>query len=427
MRGFGVPFQDLQIRSIRPTSVDREGIRDRLRLTVVAAGNALLGVPALLLLVLTIVGLSLVPIGVGIGFLGLVAPAMAVLTGVHRSVSGALLGVDIREGYADTSGRNILGRAYVWLRDSARWRDFAFCAFSTTGGFALSLLVPAFLVSPAVYFLGLVIDGGWTWFWLLALVSGPQLVLWWLLTPALVQARARADQGILDVTRTQQLERRVEKITALRAETVDHSAAEIRRIERDLHDGPQARIVSLGINLSRAEQLIARDPAAAEALLREARESTAGTLEELRSLVRDIHPPVLAERGLSGAIEALTLVLDIPVTLTDTLTGRPPPPVETAVYFAVAECLANIVKHAAAGCGWISLSHADGVLRTVVGDDGEGRADPSGSGLSGVRKRLDTFDGNMVLESPTGGPTTVTMEVSCVLLSPRTMPSSARD
>lgn len=426
MNGLGVSLQDLQIRSLRPTSVDREAILHRLRLTLVAGGSALLAVPALLLLVLAIVGLSLVPVGIGIGILGLVVPGMALLTGVHRTVSGALLGTDVRNGYADTSGRSLLGRTFVWLRDPARWRDLAFCAFSATGGFALSLFVLSLLASPVGYLLGLVIDGGWTWVLLLIFVSGPQLVLWWLLTPALVRARALADRGILGVTRTRQLERRVEEVTASRSETLDHSAAEIRRIERDLHDGPQARIVSLGIHLSRAEQLIARDPAAAEALLREAREATVDTLEELRSLVRGIHPPVLAERGLAGAIEALTLVLDIPVTLTGTLAGRPPAPVETAVYFAVAECLANTTKHADASRSWIRLAHADGLLQAVVGDDGKGGADPSGSGLSGVRTRLEAFDGTLAIHSPPGGPTTVTMEVPCVLTAPTTTPSPER-
>jgi len=418
VNGLVARFGDLRITALRPTSVDRDGVAQRLRLTLVAGASALLAVPALLLTVLTVVGVALLPVGVGIGLLGVVIPGIALLTAAHRAVSGALLGTDVRPGYADDSGRTLLGRTFVWLRDPARWRDVVFCALSSTGGLGLSLFVPALLAAPVLYLLGLIIGGGWTWFWLLILASGPQLVLWWVLTPALVWARAMADRAILDVPRTRQLERRVEVVTSSRAQALDHTAAEIRRIERDLHDGPQARIVSLGMHLSRAEQLIASDPAAAEALLREARGSTVDALAELRSLVRGIHPPVLAERGLDGAVEALTLVLDTPVTLTGTLAGRPPAPIETAVYFAVAECLANASKHAEASRSWIRLTHADGLLHVVVGDDGRGGADPSGLGLAGVRTRLEAFDGTLVVQSPVGGPTTVTMQVPCVLATP---------
>lgn len=426
MSVLSIPAQDLRIRSIRPTAVERTTVLHRLRLTLIATVNVVLGVPALLLLILTIVGGLLVPIGVGVGLLGLVVPATARLTRLHRAISSALLGATIAAGYADTSQRRLLSTAWIWLRDPARWRDIAFCAFSATGGFALSLLVVSLLISPVVYLIGLLLDGGWTWL-LLMFVSGLQVVAWWLLTPALVQARALAERGILDVNRTLQLERRVQDVTASRAETLDHSAAELRRIERDLHDGPQARIVALGMSLSRAEQLITHDPDAAEALLRQARGATADMLDELRSLVRDIHPPVLADRGLTGAIEALVLVVDTPVTLTAPLSGRPPPPVETAVYFAVAEGLANTAKHANATRSWVTLSHSEGVLRAVVGDDGRGGAIASGSGLSGVQRRLAAFDGTLTIDSPIGGPTILTIEVPCVLSSPRTTPFSEKD
>ncbi len=134
---------------------------------------------------------------------------------------------------------------------------------------------------------------------------------------------------------------------------------------------------------------------------------------------------MLADRGLAGAIGSLALDMAIPVEVSGRLDGRPPEPVESAVYFAVAECLANIVKHAAAQHAWISLAHEDGVLRAIVGDDGRGGADPdSGTGMLGVMRRLAAFDGTMRLSSPAGGPTVVTLEVPCVLSSPKTTPSS---
>jgi signal transduction histidine kinase len=134
---------------------------------------------------------------------------------------------------------------------------------------------------------------------------------------------------------------------------------------------------------------------------------------------------VLADRGLGGAIEALALDMSIPVEVTAGVNGRPPAPIESAVYFAVAECLANVVRHSRAKQGWITLSHDAGVLTAVVGDDGRGGADPgSGTGMLGVMRRLAAFDGTMRVSSPAGGPTVVTLEVPCALSSPKTTPSS---
>ena len=136
-------------------------------------------------------------------------------------------------------------------------------------------------------------------------------------------------------------------------------------------------------------------------------------------------PGVLPSQALGGAIEALALDMSIPVEVTAGVSGRPPDPIESAVYFAVAECLANVVKHAGARHAWIVLAHEDGLLRAIVGDDGRGSADPeSGTGMLGVMRRLAAFDGTMRLSSPVGGPTVVTLEVPCALSSPKTTPSS---
>jgi signal transduction histidine kinase len=209
---------------------------------------------------------------------------------------------------------------------------------------------------------------------------------------------------------------------------VDHSTAELRRLERDLHDGPQAQLASLGMSIGLAEQLMSTDPEQAARLLAEAKAVTVTALDDLRSVVRGIHPPALADRGLVGGVEALAMQLAVPVTVAADLPGRPPAPVEAAAYFAVAECFANAVKHAHATRITVSLSHDGRVLHLVVRDDGRGGATVTpGSGLEGVSRRLRTFDGSMDLDSPHGGPTTVRLEIPCALSSPRTTPSSARD
>jgi signal transduction histidine kinase len=214
-------------------------------------------------------------------------------------------------------------------------------------------------------------------------------------------------------------------LTESRAESIDHSATELRRIERDLHDGAQARLVAASMSLGLAEDLFATDPELAQRLVAEARSTTGAALGDLRSVVRGIHPPVLADRGLSGAVEALALDMAIPVTVEHDLDGRPPAPVESAVYFAIAECLANTGKHAHAAHGWVDLRHRDGVLTAVVGDDGRGGAEPDqGTGMRGVMRRLSAFDGTMRVSSPDRGPTVVTLEVPCALSSPKTTPSS---
>ncbi|HET6940234.1 MAG TPA: ATP-binding protein, partial [Nocardioides sp.] len=153
-------------------------------------------------------------------------------------------------------------------------------------------------------------------------------------------------------------------------------------------------------------------------------------IADLRSVVRGIHPPVLADRGLEGAVRALALDMAVPVEVIGELAGRPPAPVESAIYFAVAECLANSTKHAGHEHAWVELHHEHDLLRVVVGDDGRGGADVGkGTGMRGVMRRLAAFDGTMAVSSPDAGPTIVTMEVPCVLApvssSPRTTPSSA--
>ncbi len=225
------------------------------------------------------------------------------------------------------------------------------------------------------------------------------------------------------------LRQRVRQLTETRADAVDAQAAELRRIERDLHDGVQARLVAMGLNLGAAEHLMERDPEAAKALLAQSREASATALRELRGLVRGIHPPVLAERGLSDAVRALAMDCPLRAEVTEDLPGRAEAAVESALYFAVSELLTNAVKHAGAERVWIDLHHNGEALRVQVTDDGAGGADPAapaGSGLCGVERRLGTFDGVLAVSSPRGGPTIVTLELPCALSSPRISTSSGK-
>jgi len=221
--------------------------------------------------------------------------------------------------------------------------------------------------------------------------------------------------------RAQQLTQRVQTLTRTRSDAVDTAAAELRRIERDLHDGAQARLVAVGMSLQAAERLFASNPDAALALVAEAKESSSRALTELRDLVRGIYPPVLADRGLGDAIRALILDAPLPVVLDIDLPAEVDLPVASAVYFSVAEALANVTKHAAARSVRIQVSHSGGMLRAVVTDDGAGGADPEqGTSLAGVERRLATFDGILAVSSPPGGPTIVVIEVPCALSSAKT-------
>ncbi|MFJ5235047.1 sensor histidine kinase [Kitasatospora sp. NPDC088391] len=224
-----------------------------------------------------------------------------------------------------------------------------------------------------------------------------------------------------------ELSERVAQLTETRADAVDAQAAELRRIERDLHDGAQARLVAIGLTLGTIEHLMASDQEAARELLAEAREASAKALQELRDLVRGIHPPVLAERGLPDAVRELALTAPVQTEVTVSLPGRPEASLETAVYFSVSELLANVAKHARAGNAWVDVLYRAGRLRVVVTDDGHGGARlEGGGGLRGIERRLGTFDGVISLDSPVGGPTTITMELPCVLSSPRISTSFAK-
>jgi signal transduction histidine kinase len=238
-----------------------------------------------------------------------------------------------------------------------------------------------------------------------------------LLMPRLVTWGADAELS----RRAQALAHRVDRLTQTRTGASEVAVAELRRIERDLHDGAQARLVAVGMSLRAAEQLMPTSPDAALALVAEARQTSSRALADLRDLVRGIYPPVLADRGLADAVRALALDTALAVNVDVDVPEEPPMPVAAAVYFGIAEAITNAVVHAAASTVLVQVAQAGDMLRVQVTDDGHGGADPSlGTGLAGVERRLAAFDGILAVSSPAGGPTIVAIEVPCGLSSAKT-------
>ncbi|GII32519.1 sensor histidine kinase [Planotetraspora mira] len=297
-------------------------------------------------------------------------------------------------------------RMRTWWRDPATWRDLRFTGIApVTAGVIASIPLagvaaavfgfsqPA-LTSRLIGLLGLVV----------AVAGAPYA--WRSAEPVAVR--------FLGASPAMMLAERVDELTAQRADTTVAQAAEIRRIERDLHDGAQARLVALGLSLATVEKLMEADPDQAKALLREARAGATTSLTELRELVKGINPPVLSERGLIDAVRALALDSPLEATVSADVRLRLDPPIESALYFGVAELVTNAAKHAHATRALISITRDDTGIVVDVEDDGRGGAGArAGGGLAGLRRRLAVFDGTLEITSPAGGPTRVRMAVPC--------------
>ncbi|QWF80403.1 sensor histidine kinase [Amycolatopsis sp. CA-230715] len=311
------------------------------------------------------------------------------------------------------------------LRDGATWRDLL-AGFVTPITALVLCAVPAGLLGYGGFEIFRALRGERPWWLILAGIAAALIGL--AVSPVLARWQALAAKWLLRPTEAARLVQRVKRVEATRTDATVAQAEELRRIERDLHDGVQSRLVAMGMKLGAVEALIDTDPEAAKKLAAELRESSSATLTELRQLVRGIHPPVLSERGLADAVRALALDSPLKVAVAVDLPGRIERPVEGSVYFAVAELLGNAAKHGAHHAE-IGLDHRDDLLRVVVTDDGDGGADPArGTGLRGIERRLGAFDGKFALTSPPGGPTKVLMEIPCQLdpepSSPRTSTSS---
>ncbi|MFC6016732.1 sensor histidine kinase [Plantactinospora solaniradicis] len=388
-------------------------------------------------------GHLLISAGLGLAAQGLLPlTAFALLLCLLPPLGGPVLGFVVRltRRLADTQRRRIgpripspyagpPGRIREILAEAAFWRDAGWLAGQAVACFVAMLVValwPAGLqgfVIPLLYLLlpadlELVFQGmpvTSTPRSLIAVPLGVVLLVAAYFAPRAFRAgEARLARRLLTPTAAARLSARVEQLVETRTAVVDASAAELRRIERDLHDGAQARLVALTMNLGMAEDMFDSDPGAARAMLADARAGAHSAMSELRDLVRGIHPPMLADRGLVGAAEALAMASPVPVDLDLRLGRRLSAPVESAAYFVLAEALANAIKHAVATRITMSIVDEEVRLRLRVRDDGRGGADGSlGTGLRGIARRLGAFDGTVTVTSPTGGPTEVEAVLPC--------------
>jgi len=234
------------------------------------------------------------------------------------------------------------------------------------------------------------------------------------LSSAVASLDARAARSLLGPSRAEELQHRVEHLTETRAGVVDAADAERRRLERDLHDGTQQRLVSLAMNLGMARAQASSAEEAQQAIA-EAHEEAKAALAELRDLIRGLHPAVLEDRGLDAALSGVAARMPIPVRLTvDGLARRPSPVIEAVAYFVVSEGLANIAKHAQASQAEVFVQRSGDRLHVIVTDDGVGGADPArGTGLTGLARRAQSVDGTFEVVRPPGGPTVLSVDLPC--------------
>ncbi|MER0246040.1 sensor domain-containing protein [Streptomyces sp. HSW2009] len=416
-------------------------MRVRNALTATAQGFALMFITlvgSITLFVFSVLSLVFIVLGLGLITTPYVTAAVRGFANWRRRTAADWAGITIPEPYRpfpDLPRRGLAGvveRTTLILKDPASWRDLLWLFTDMIVGFVLALLAFVFIpygiygpVLAAGVWEPIVNSGGGEWYAfvpvtsqytanLAALVGLGLIVLGVFTSPAFRQGHFHVCRGLLAPTPQMVLAARVERLTTTRHDAVDSSAAELRRIERDLHDGAQARLVAMGMSLGTIEALIEKDPQQAKKMLSMARANSAEALSELRDLVRGIHPPVLAERGLGDAVRALALRMALPVEVDVELPGRFEEPVESAAYFAISEVLTNAAKHSGARRVWLDVHYADGALRMAVTDNGRGGADTAGgTGLTGIERRLGAFDGLLAISSPAGGPTMVTMEIPC--------------
>jgi signal transduction histidine kinase len=391
-------------------------------------------VPALL-------GMCLLPLvlllAFGVPGLPWVAGRIRVLTNVERRRAAKVLGQPIREPSTPLAADPY--RQYVALmRSTSVWRDIAWMVVhGITGVFVAVLSVEFWIGIP--WYLALPF-----WWWTqkpgtlgagLQIYTWPQAIayplvmaafltalqLW--LQPRLARLQGWCAARLLGPTRRTELAARVESLTETRAQALEAHGAELRRIERDLHDGTQAQLVGAALRLGLADQSFDADPGSARKLMLDARAGIEDALAELRDVIRGIHPPILTDRGLAGAVRALAAGRPMPVAVEIPEPDRRcPAAVEAAAYFVVAEALTNVAKHSGAAHAWVSIRHVSvrhhgPYLTVAVQDDGRGGADPAeGSGLAGIRRRVAALDGvTRIGTRPDGSGTSVEVELPCGL------------
>ncbi|MFD9907452.1 sensor histidine kinase [Streptomyces sp. NPDC059063] len=337
------------------------------------------------------------------------------IAGAKRRTVGRWSGEEIPEAYTPLTG-GLMERVRAAVQDPGTYRDLLWLLAHFAYGWIL------LYVALLLWVFGALVDGVWC-----GLLRRGAVVL--PLIARVAELDAAWSRALLTPTpearRSAELAERVEKLTATRADAVAAHGAELRRIERDLHDGAQARLVALSMRVGLAKRAYDHDPEAARRLLDDAQDQAEQALTELRHVVRGIHPPILTDRGLVGALRALAASSGLDVTVRDDgVEGgtRAPAAVEAAAYFVAAEALTNAAKHSGARRASVELSRLSrelsrerAGLRLVVRDEGCGGADEAGgSGLLGMRRRVAALDGIMEVNSPAGGPTVIEVELPCV-------------
>jgi len=391
-------------------------------------GGLLIGIPVLLIVTIGLaLGVGLAVVWAGLPILAAVYWFCGWFARAERARFALLLGADIPAPPAPRrDGRwwRLLWRA---VTAGAFWRSvcYALLRLPVATGQAVFVLVPwslglALVTLPAcswalpgggAHLGGFLLPG-----YLLAAgaVAGAALLLaapW--VTAVLAAGDAALARWLLGSPARSELTARIGELETSRAAVVDAAEAERRRIERDLHDGAQQRLVSLAMELGRAKAKFAADPEAAGLIVTQAHEQAKAALAELRYLVRGVHPPVLTDRGLDAALSGLAALSPVPVTVRVDLPRRPSAQLEAIAYFVVAEALTNVAKHARASGAGVSVGLTGGLLSVVITDDGAGGADPAGQGLSGLAGRVAGVDGRLRITSPPGGPTTIEVELPC--------------
>jgi signal transduction histidine kinase len=384
---------------------------------------------------------TMVSLGAGllVTFLGIpvLAAGLAGCRGfgaLERARARGLLGLEVADPEPLRTKRNgALGWMGAVLKSGTSWRTVLYAVLQ------LPWAVLSFGVAVVFWVYGWALLTYPLWFWLFPMYGGQgglQLygdeqhrvfldnpfeitvtalvgLLFTLASPWIVRALTTVDrlmvQGLLGPTR---LSARVVELESDRGVVVDTAAADLRRIERDLHDGAQARLVALAMDLGLAKEKLTEDPQAAARMVGEAHGEVKTALQELRDLARGIHPAVLTDRGLDAALSSVATRCTVPVRVEVDLTERPAAAIEGIAYFTVSELLQNISKHSGARSASVDVWRIEDRLMLQVEDDGRGGADASaGSGLAGLAGRLDAVDGILVVDSPAGGPTRVTAEL----------------
>ncbi|MFI0815961.1 sensor histidine kinase [Streptomyces sp. NPDC021098] len=394
---------------------------------LLSGGTALVGLLGLYAL-LFVFALSL--LGPGLLLLPASLSRLRRSADAHRRRAAEVLGTGIGSDYRVPKG-GLLVQAHTMLTDRATYADLAWLPLHALLGLfncalALGLCVGAvswlttplwWLLVPRVQFLFWEVSS-WTDSLAAVAVGLAYAALAAFLVPTLARSHARMTRFLLKARRRKvALARRIEELTASRAEALDAHAAELRRIERDLHDGAQAGLVSISLHLGLIKQAVTRHPEQLPEMIGRTHELAEQALAQLRQAVRAIFPPILVDRGLAEAVRSLVAACQVPTELDvemATAGGRAPIAVESAAYFVVAEALTNVAKHSGATEAQVRLHTTRDRILISVWDNGRGGAsEDAGSGIRGIRRRVAAFDGTTELTSPDKGPTTLRVELPC--------------